>query len=951
MKRRVVLLLAAALLAAPDERLARHRNLGKAYFENPGTHPQAVQEFQKALALAPDSARERLNLGLAYLANGQTAQGIAELERVQKQDPSLPHTWFNLGVQFKKSGDYDKALRQMEQFVKLVPSEAIGHYNLGTLNKLADRTPDAVRLFEKAAELDPNLAAPHFQLFNLYRQAGRREDSAAQLKLFQQAKENQSKSAVPEDVDWSFYSEIYDPATPAPPSDLKPIPPKFAARTLHTNAPGMLIVDVDNDGKPEVLPYNGTAVDINNDGWTDVCVVGSDGPYLLVNAKGKLNSQPLPVTGKYSHCVALDYDRDYDQDLFLFGERNVLLRNQGEAGFAERTQDFPFVPGVVLSAQVFRLIPDTKSLDLIVTYQDRPAVLYRDRLAGQYETKPISDIPPGVSILQVLDVDADGSLDLVTADSVYLNANGQFTRKPRPPGLYADFDNRGVLELHAPPVLPAAKAYATADFNADGKLDVALLTLEGTIQLLTNQTQSAYLANRLALTGVKNMKLAPGAEVEVKAGVRYQKQLYPGYPLHFGLANYKTIDTVRITWPNGLIQNEANQVAGKPYTYKEAERLSGSCPQVWTWNGRDFQYVTDVLGVAPLGASDGEGSFFPTDHLEHIQLPALAERDGAYEIRLTEELAEVAYLDQIRLIAVDHPATTEVFLNEKFQSPPYPPLEVYSVRNRRPATRAANGVFTFAAPPPNPLLILRGWTDWADGSQFRHFSQVPGKALAMPALDYQDSKGNWQTALPDLGLPAGKPKAFAVRVPAAREYRIRTNIDVTWSEVSLAEPDPRPIQQTEHTPQSASLQFRGFSRLLQTKPDLFAFANPAALSMWNPTPGRYTEYGDVSPLMTRSDDQFVIMGSGDELTLRYSARDFPPVPAGHRRSWILAVDGWAKDQDPNTAHSQSVEPLPFHAMPRYPYPSTVHHPGGDLHHRYNTRPSIRHMSNLATISE
>ena len=90
----------------------------------------------------------------------------------------------------------------------------------------------------------------------------------------------------------------------------------------------------------------------------------------------------------------------------------------------------------------------------------------------------------------------------------------------------------------------------------------------------------------------------------------------------FGLGKEKQVDTVRITWPNGLIQNEIKQLAGKYYKYQEAQRLSGSCPIIWTWNGREFEYITDVLGVAPLGASAGDGQYFPVDHDEYIQIPA-----------------------------------------------------------------------------------------------------------------------------------------------------------------------------------------------------------------------------------------------------------------------------------------------------------------------------------------
>ena len=118
------------------------------------------------------------------------------------------------------------------------------------------------------------------------------------------------------------------------------------------------------------------------------------------------------------------------------------------------------------------------------------------------------------------------------------------------------------------------------------------------------------------------------------------------------------VDTVRISWPNGLIQNERNQPAGRTAVYKEAPSLSGSCPMVFAWNGREFEFLADVLGVAPLGASSGDGGYFPVDHDEYLQIPAesLDPRDGRYEIRITEELHEVSYIDQVRLIALDHPA-------------------------------------------------------------------------------------------------------------------------------------------------------------------------------------------------------------------------------------------------------------------------------------------------------
>jgi len=81
------------------------------------------------------------------------------------------------------------------------------------------------------------------------------------------------------------------------------------------------------------------------------------------------------------------------------------------------------------------------------------------------------------------------------------------------------------------------------------------------------------------------------------------------------------------------------------------------------------------------------------------------------------------------------------------------------------------------------------------------------------------------------------------------------------------------------------------------------------------------------------------------LRLRFSAAALPPLPAGWKRDFLLKVDGWAKDRDPNTAFSNNAEPLPFHAMSRYPYPAGEHFPDDARRQAYrrdyNTRPALR----------
>jgi hypothetical protein len=144
---------------------------------------------------------------------------------------------------------------------------------------------------------------------------------------------------------------------------------------------------------------------------------------------------------------------------------------------------------------------------------------------------------------------------------------------------------------------------------------------------------------------------------------------------------------------------------------------------------------------------------------------------------------------------------------------------------------------------------------------------------------------------------------------------------------------------------SADLHFRGFSEShadsRRMQPDTFFYGHVFPSSFWNPTPGLYTRFGRVNELLRDVDDRLVIMGSGDEVILRFDARALEAPRAGWTRDFLVKVDGWAKDRDPNTAFSSSVLPLPFHGMSRYPYPRNEHYPRDPAHddyqRAYNTR--------------
>ena len=175
--------------------------------------------------------------------------------------------------------------------------------------------------------------------------------------------------------------------------------------------------------------------------------------------------------------------------------------------------------------------------------------------------------------------------------------------------------------------------------------------------------------------------------------------------------------------------------------------------------------------------------------------------------------------------------------------------------------------------------------------------------------------------------------------------KISTDMQIYWDSAfySIGEPDV-PMEITELRPHSADLHYRGFSELYRPTPHaphLFNYESVITEAQWRDLAGNYTRYGDVTPLLQRIDDMYVVMNAGDEMTVEFDAATLPPLKDGWVRDFILFSDGWDKDGDINTLFSQTAGPLPFHGMSAYPYPEGENYPD-DLEHvryqlEYNTR--------------
>ena len=59
------------------------------------------------------------------------------------------------------------------------------------------------------------------------------------------------------------------------------------------------------------------------------------------------------------------------------------------------------------------------------------------------------------------------------------------------------------------------------------------------------------------------------------------------------------VDVARIVWPNGVMQAEFDLSVDRPIVAEQ--RLKGSCPWVFAYDGREMAFVTDFLWRSPLG--------------------------------------------------------------------------------------------------------------------------------------------------------------------------------------------------------------------------------------------------------------------------------------------------------------------------------------------------------------
>jgi tetratricopeptide (TPR) repeat protein len=754
--------------------------------------------------------------------------------------------------------------------------------------------------------------------------------------------------------------------------------------------------DVSSERGLDVPGLNAVGTDFDNDRAIDLVVTGgipSGAPLFLKNPReGKF----LPSSGEQRGSegdvpigvAVLDYDHDGWMD-FAF--------THSKAGLTLVHNDHK---------------PPLGSITYLTGPSDNPT-------GGIRELKLDWTRAFGVA---AFDYDNDGWVDLVAVGETK-DGKGEVRlfRNLGPDGFKDVTTDVGLDKIH----LESPRAIVTGDYDNDGTTDLLITQNHGPAVLLRNEgaTQNHWL--KLSLKGLNDNKSAIGTKVEVFSGGNRQKfEIYGsnGYlgqnstDIVVGLGQSKEADIVRMLWPTGVLQDEIQIAGDKRHEILEIDRRGSSCPTLFAWNGERYEFVADMLGAGVVGHWIAPNQRDIPRPVEYIKIPTGLVHDRrnphfsqnrgevghpaqvvsatndqrpttVLSFRFMEPLEEAVYLDQVRLLAVDHPAAVDVYPNEYFASnPPYPEFKVVVSRDARPPAGAWDehghdllpdlrahrffGDFEltqfagFAKPHTLTLdlgdpykggqlwLLMHGEIEYFTANSMYAAAQSKLEPIA-PYVEAVGTDGTWKRVMDDMGFPAGGPRTMTADLTSklprgTKKIRITTNLQVYWDSILISRTEQSPSYSVTPVPLlRADLEFHGYPYKIEGTPPgnvQYVYEKTSATGPYTRPQGTYTRYGDVLPLLTATDDKLAVFGSGDEVRLDFDPSNLPPLPPGWVRDYFFAANGYEKDMDFYAAEGNYVAPLPFLSMGEYPYTPKKSFPLDDAHLNYLLEYNTRHMS-------
>jgi tetratricopeptide (TPR) repeat protein len=1009
-------------------------NLGLLW-KNAGDVTKALEAFQKVSELDPNDADTKYFLGLLYAQVEQFEPAVAAFRAAIERNPFHASAEFGLARAYQRVGDAENAREHLARFQHLTQQK------LGTPMGLAYGEQGPLSLAEEArsGSAVPPAIPVRFVLV-----------PAEQSGLDMGRRSRSTRSQVC----------VLDYNNDGKPDLFVGTTQDMAGTKLFRNEGGHFKDVTEKAGLSDIeLGKSCAAGDYDNDGWVDLAVGEDSGIRLFHNeGNGKFRevTKESGVGWPPAAASLLFVDLDHDGDLDLFAAAvaldasnpRILWRNNGNGTFTDWTGPAGLRSNEPSPWAVAADLNNDRAIDLLTLHEAQMASIFFNPREGKFKAEtPWSNkaAAQGASDAAVLDFDHDGWMDIALVDmqpgiTLWHNDHGRSFAQvpfPNPPGFFPahivafDYDNDGWVDLtttgctsqycgvkvfrnegggkfsdvsanvgsykswkegHAPQL--NLKAF---DFDGDGDTDLLVAQSDGSVVLLRNDGGNKNNSLRVSLKAVADNKSAIGTKVEIFAGINYQKfEITTLNELLAGLGTEKQADVVRLLWPTGVVQDEVSLAAGR-HEIVEMDRRGSSCPILFAWNGRRFEFIADMIGPGIVGHWVAPGERNVSDPTEYLEVPgeSVRPRDGRLRFRFVEPMEEVVYLDQVRLLAVDHPGDVEVFPNEYFASaPPFPKFKVIASRGVRPPLGAWDDRGRSVLPEllardrryvagfgsaqfkgfaklhtleldlgewdaRKPLrLLMHGFTDYFTATSVYAAHQAGVTPIA-PYVEALDVSGQWVRVVHDMGFPAGLARTMVAdltgRLPTGtRRIRITTNLKVYWDQIRIDNSRGNlPFRSRETPLAAAALRFLGYPREMPGNPPADLAYNYERISRTGPyarAVGNYTRYGDVRSLLEQVDDRYVLFGSGDEVAIEFDAGGMPAPPAGWTRDYFFFADGFSKDMDFYAAYGDTVEPLPFHRMRSYPYPAEESYPQDKFHLDFQLDALTRGVSGGSTPS-
>jgi tetratricopeptide (TPR) repeat protein len=142
------------------------------YFTDHQSPKCGIAAFQRALAIDPHYWRASLNLGLAYLSEGQNARAVGQLRRVAEEQPAIAEVRRALGTALEASGKMSEAEAQFEAALALDPGSAFSLFHRGLTLEGQGRLTAAIASYQQALDLSPANVDYSCALANAYVKSG-----------------------------------------------------------------------------------------------------------------------------------------------------------------------------------------------------------------------------------------------------------------------------------------------------------------------------------------------------------------------------------------------------------------------------------------------------------------------------------------------------------------------------------------------------------------------------------------------------------------------------------------------------------------------------------------------------------------------------------------------------------------------------------------------------------